>query len=291
MRFLREISISNLKPTSEIGLNYLPSAVSACTCSYISRMDLFFVTAPLQVGGRKPFKARWLCSATPPAIGTPARGENARRFAKWIAAEWSNKEQAMENPQFWSHIHVAFRPLPWKLLNGYAFYTESAYEYDLGTPYKTSVVQVVNDGKGQLELSSYKLRDADEFWMGVYEPSLLEGLQTDNLAKMAEVCNTVFVWDENRKMYEGRSRPGKGCRIRRAGTTENTYLDSEIELKENEYSAWDVGRDVETDVRIWGPGAGAFVFSAVQRFGDLIPDEPEEETQTDVQVAGSKILD
>lgn len=233
-----------------------------------------FITSPVKFGQNCSIGPRWVCSSQPPPAGTSATGKNARRFAKWIAAEWGNRQQAMDNPPMWAHIHVAFRPLPWDLLDGYAFYTESAYDFDLSSPYKTSVVHIVNDGNGQLELASCKLQNADEYWMGAYEPSLLEGLQRDKLTKMADVCNTTFVWNENQRKYIGSSRPGKGCRIRRAGTDEDTYLESQIELTEESYSAWDIGRDFKTDKLIWGPPGGAFVFSPLQRFADLLPEEP-----------------
>lgn len=208
--------------------------------------------------------------------GTSARGEDARRLALWLCAEWSNRDQAVENPPLWSHIHVTFRPLPWSLLNGYAMYTESAYDYDLATPYKTSVVHIVNTGSsgGELELASYKInRDPEEFWSGVFEPSLLEPLTRDHLTKLRDECNTVFKWIEEEQAFVAMTRPGKQCRIRRSPNEVETYLDCRILLTDKTYSAWDIGKDLETDQRVWGTIAGPFQFSPVQRFQDLVPDE------------------
>lgn len=208
--------------------------------------------------------------------GTSARCEDARRLALWLSAEWSNRDQAIENPPLWSHIHVTFRPLPWSLLNGYAMYSESAYDYDLSTPYKTSVVHIVNSGSssGELELASYKInRDPDEFWSGVFEPSLLEPLTRDHLTKLRDECNTVFKWIEEEQAFVAMTRPGKQCRIRRSPNEVETYLDCRILLTDKTYSAWDIGKDPETDQRVWGTVAGPFQFSPVQRFRDSVPDE------------------
>lgn len=206
--------------------------------------------------------------------GTSARGEDARRLALWLSAEWSNRHQAIENPPLWSHIHVTFRPLPWSLLNGYAMYTESAYDYDLSTPYKTSIVHIVNTGGGELELASYKInRDPEEFWSGVFEPSLLEPLTRDHLTKLRDECNTVFKWIEQEQAFVAMTRPGKQCRIRRSPNEVETYLDCRILLTDKTYSAWDIGKDLETDQRVWGTVAGPFQFSPVQRFRDFVPDE------------------
>lgn len=249
-----------------------------------------FVAAPLPNNAKKSARAPWICSAKVEAAGTTARGANARRLANWIAAEWVNKDQAFESPQFWSHVHVVFRPMPWKFLDGYSFYTESAYDFNLGGPYKTSVVRIINDGNGALELASYKLQNADEYWMGAYETQLLEALTADQLTRMADVCNTVFEWDEGRQLYQARSRPGKGCRITRPGKDEMTYLDSEIVLTETAYSAWDIGRDVETEKRVWGPAMGPFEFVAKNRFVEQVPEEPQEtETAPQAEPVASEI--
>lgn len=217
------------------------------------------------------------CLSEPPR---PATGPNARRLAKWLAADWANKQQAMDDPQFWAHIHVCFRPLPWSFLNGYALYCESAYDFNLGAPYKTSVVLITDEPSGHLELVSYKLTRPDEYWLAAHEPHLLEPLTADQLVKMSDACNTIYAWDQKRNAYIACSRPGKACRIRRGGKERETYLDSKIMLTETVYSAWDLGRDPETDDIVWGPHAGPFVFSPVSRLDHLVPEEPASVAQS-----------
>jgi hypothetical protein len=210
-----------------------------------------------------------------PAVA--ARGANAARLARFLAADWHNPKQSMENPQFWAHIHSCFRPLPNSFLNGYAMYTESAYDYNLGLPYKTSVVLIVQppdaaNNPNALELRSFKLKNAEEFWLGSHERELLEALTPDMLVELPCECNTVYVWLEDQGMYVAFSRPGKGCIIRRGGTERPTYLDSRITLSRQSYSPWDVGLDIETDERVWGGAAGAFDFVAKSRFEDEVSD-------------------
>jgi hypothetical protein len=217
-----------------------------------------------------------ICSLAVP--GVPARGANVARLARYLAADWHNPAQSMADPQFWAHIHACFRPLPNALLGGYAFYTESAYDYNLGLPYKTSVVLIVEapdaaNNPGALELASFKVQDPDEFYLGSHEPALLDGLTPDRLVPLDCGCNTVYVWLDDQAQYVGFSRPGKGCIIRRGGTGPATYLDSKITLASDRYAPWDLGRDLETDERVWGGAAGAFDFVAKSRFGHEVSDE------------------
>ena len=211
-------------------------------------------------------------SVSNPVAGTPATNNNAKRLAKWLAADWDNKQQAIEHPTFWAHIHVCFRPLPWQFLQSYSFYCESAYDYNLGAPYKTSVVEIINDGKGNLELVSYKVKNPDEYWLGSHEPELLEPLTKEQLVKLPDECNTIYGWDEQRQAYIAGIRPGNKCIIRRGGKGPETYLDSKLMLTKDMYAAWDLGRDPETHERVWGTAAGPFTFTAVTRLDHLVPD-------------------
>ena len=234
----------------------------------------FLPSLSLRVHRNHNSRAPHRCCAFPSAAGTAATGAKARRLAKWLAADWGNKEQAMEDPQFWAHIHVCFRPLPWSLLDGYSFYCESAYDYNLGAPYKTSVILLLNDGTGEVELQSFKVTDGEEFWMGAYEPELLKTLTKDRLYALDDACNTIYKYNEQLKAYVGGVRPGKQCLIRRGGTERETWLDSKLMVTEDRYTAWDIGRDLETDDVVWGPKAGPFSFNVVKRLDEFVPDEP-----------------
>eukprot|EP00173_Palmaria_palmata_P002582 Plantae.Rhodophyta-Palmaria_palmata.ctg27026.p1 GENE.Plantae.Rhodophyta-Palmaria_palmata.ctg27026~~Plantae.Rhodophyta-Palmaria_palmata.ctg27026.p1 ORF type:complete len:130 (+),score=21.25 Plantae.Rhodophyta-Palmaria_palmata.ctg27026:26-391(+) len=108
--------------------------------------------------------------------------------------------------------------------------------------------------------------------LGAHEKSLLAPLTKDMLRALPCVCNTVYVWVEEEGGYVGFSRPGKGCIIRRGGTERATYLDSKITLGEASYKPWDIGRDVETDERVWGGALGPFDFVAKTRFDDEVSD-------------------
>mmetsp|Transcript_16224 Transcript_16224/g.35172 ORF Transcript_16224/g.35172 Transcript_16224/m.35172 type:complete len:301 (-) Transcript_16224:2282-3184(-) len=197
---------------------------------------------------------------------------DARKLAQMLAGQWSNKQQAKDNPPFWSHIHVVFRPLPAGFFSehpdAYAFYTESAYDYNLTRPYKNSVVRITEAPDGRrLELTSYKIeREPEEFFYAAHDRELLEDLTEDRLAPLSCDCNTVYDWDPADNLYRGYTRPGKKCRIGKGG-----YLWSQVTLKDGNYQSWDLGKDVETDERLWGAGAGPFDFFPVVSFAHEVP--------------------
>ncbi|MEM8614431.1 MAG: chromophore lyase CpcT/CpeT, partial [Cyanobacteria bacterium P01_H01_bin.105] len=59
---------------------------------------------------------------------------------KWMAADFSNQAQAIENPPFFAHIRVCMRPLPPNFLPGGCLYLEQAYDFVLDQPYRVRVL-------------------------------------------------------------------------------------------------------------------------------------------------------
>jgi hypothetical protein len=57
-------------------------------------------------------------------------------LARWMASDFSNQQQAFDNPPLYAHIRVCMRPLPYGLLSGVSLYLEQAYDFALNQPYR-----------------------------------------------------------------------------------------------------------------------------------------------------------
>ena len=188
---------------------------------------------------------------------------NLEKFSNHLKGDWSNKKQSMEFPALWSHIHVCYHRLPDELLGTPSFYVESAYDYSLDKPYKTAIVSLseVND---KIEMQNYKVKQPEQFWFGAHDPSLLKSLNQDDMIKLPSICDTVFEYMKDKKLYEGKTRPGKNCIILRGNL--KTYLDSRIIVSRNNYSSWDIGRNLENDDQVWGATSGPFCFEKISTY-------------------------
>lgn len=49
-------------------------------------------------------------------------------LARWLAADFSNQQQAFDNPPLFANIRVYMRPLAYQLLNRVTFYLEQGYD-------------------------------------------------------------------------------------------------------------------------------------------------------------------
>jgi CpeT/CpcT family (DUF1001) len=189
-------------------------------------------------------------------------------LARWMAADFSNQEQAIENPPFYAHIRVCIRPLPLELFSGVSLFLEQAYDFMLNQPYRIRVMKLIQ-AENHIFIEHYTVKEEQKFYGASREPERLKALSVDQLEKMRG-CNMVVEWTGN--SFKGRVEPGKGCIVVRDG--KNTYLDNEFEIDAQEFFSLDRGRDVDTDERLWGSVAGPFHFVRRGSFADEVKLSP-----------------
>ncbi len=185
-------------------------------------------------------------------------------LARWMAADFSNQEQAFANPPFFAHIRVCMRPLPWEVLSGVSFLVEQAYDYMLTNPYRLRVLKLIAAGD-RLEIENSLVKDDRDFYGASREPERLQQLTGDRLTKLPG-CNMVVTWTG--RSFQGNIEPGKACRVVRKG--QETYLDSTFEIDDQYFLSLDRGRDLNTDERVWGSPAGPFRFVRWASFADEV---------------------
>lgn len=185
-------------------------------------------------------------------------------LARWMAADFSNQEQAFENPPFFAHIRVCMRPLPSEFLSGFSFYVEQAYDFMLNNPYRVRVLNLIATGD-KIEIENYYIKPEEQFYGASRDLQRLQALTSDSLEKLPG-CNMIVEWTGH--SFKGRVEPGKGCTVVRKGRT--TYLDSEFEIDQDKFISLDRGRDPETDEHIWGSVAGPFHFVRWHSFADEV---------------------
>ncbi|MBD2520781.1 chromophore lyase CpcT/CpeT [Nostoc sp. FACHB-973] len=185
-------------------------------------------------------------------------------LARWMAADFSNQEQAFENPPFYAHIRVCIRPLPWELFSGVSLFLEQAYDFMLNQPYRMRVMNLI-EAENHIVIEHYTVKEEQKFYGASRDPERLKVLSLDQLQKMSG-CNMVVEWTGH--SFKGRVEPGKGCIVVRDG--KNTYLDNEFEIDAKEFFSLDRGRDFDTDERLWGSIAGPFHFLRWNSFADEV---------------------
>lgn len=178
-------------------------------------------------------------------------------LVRWMAGDFSNQAQAVENPPFFAHIRVCMRPLPANFLEGTCLFLEQAYDYALNQPYRLRVLEflTVDD---RILLHNHSIANGEKYHGAARDLNLLNTVQASDIITMPG-CSMWVNWTGH--SFIGSIEPGKGCRVNWKG--QDTYLDNEFEISEGTLMSLDRGRDPVTEERVWGSIAGPFHF--VQR--------------------------
>jgi len=189
-----------------------------------------------------------------------SQSTDVKALARLMAADFSNEQQAVDNPPFFAHIRVCMRPLPESLFGEVSFFLEQAYDFLLSQPYRLRVftIKAVDD---HLELEHYKLKEESEFYGASRKPEKLKVLTLNHLEKM-DGCDMIVEWTGTN--FKGHVKPGKGCIVVRKD--KKSYLDNSFEIDQHKLISFDRGRDLETDEILWGSVAGPFNFVPTQSF-------------------------
>jgi hypothetical protein len=185
-------------------------------------------------------------------------------LAAWMAADFSNQQQAFDNPPLFAHIRVCMRPLPVDLLAGVGFYLEQAYDFQLQRPYRARGMRLVAQ-EDHIRIENYTLKDGEAFYGAARDRDRLAQLTPDQFEKTPG-CDMVVHWTGH--SFKGSVEPGQACMVERNGRL--TYLDSEFEIDQHQFISWDRGRDPATHEHIWGALAGPFHFQRRVSFADEV---------------------
>lgn len=193
-----------------------------------------------------------------------AHHTNVVTLTKWMAADFSNQAQAIENPPFFAHIQVCMRPLPKNFQSGISLYLEQAYNFQLDKPYRVRVLHFIQRENDVL-LENYRVADEAKFYGAARDLNKLATLTLQDLEPMGG-CDIIVEWTGS--SFRGKVEPGKKCMVERKGM--QTYLDNEFIVTESHMTSYDRGRDPNTDELVWGSVAGPFEFDKVTRFASEV---------------------
>ncbi|NCJ05987.1 chorismate-binding protein [Synechococcales cyanobacterium C] len=185
-------------------------------------------------------------------------------LVRWMAADFSNQEQAFENPPFFAHIRVCMRPLPQDVLPGVSLFLEQAYDCALSQPYRLRVLEFLAED-GYIRLKNHGVADEEKFCGAARNLDHLKQFTADHIVEMPG-CDMLVEWTGH--SFKGRVEPGKGCKVVWKG--QDTYLDNEFEVNDDKLLSLDRGRHPESDERIWGSVAGPFEFLRWNSFADEV---------------------
>ncbi len=188
------------------------------------------------------------------------------RFLQQICGEYSNQEQAFENPPFFAHIFLRYTPL--LHLKPGSILLEQTYAVDPSNPYRLRVIRAEERSPGVIKLWNHTFKDPDRFAEASLNAECRRQIKESDLISMDQCHYQVTEVDGG---YRGAMEPGCQCIVRRNG--KDTVLVSTFHLKDDALETLDRGHDPVTHERCWGSIAGEFRFLRTKAWAEEIPSQ------------------
>ena len=187
------------------------------------------------------------------ALTRAAMQTSLERFLNQLCGEFSNQQQALDNPPFFAHIFIRYRPI--EHLKPGSILLEQSYALNPKIPYRLRMIRAEESATGAIKLWNHKFKNPELFATATTELKQRQKINESDLIRM-DNCHYQVV--EKIDGYHGQIEPGCHCMVRRDG--KNTYLVSSFHLQGDKLSTLDQGFDPQTHERCWGAIAGKFQF-------------------------------
>ena len=186
-------------------------------------------------------------------------------LAQLMAGEFDNQPQAMEQPTWFVHLRLWYRPLPMRIEGNLALFAEQANALMRDRPYRQRIA-VLSESLGLLRVQYWAFKQPEKFLGGGANPSLLEVLSLDDLETLPGCGLQVM---EQAGKFKAEPEPGAKCYFQYDGATRQVILG--FDVSPGRFWSYDRGVDPETGKGLWGALMGAYEFQKCEDFaGELL---------------------
>lgn len=183
-------------------------------------------------------------------------------LSQWLAGEFDNQAQAIDQPVWFVHLRLWYRPLPLKIEGNLALFAEQVDVLQADRPYRQRVVQLKPTHNPQvLQAQYWAFQQPDRFRGAGADPRQLQGM---SLADLEFLPGCLLTVTQQGNRFEAKPDSEVKCCFQYDGQTRQVVLG--FEVSENKFSSYDRGIDPKTGAGLWGALMGAYEFQKRHSF-------------------------
>jgi hypothetical protein len=186
-------------------------------------------------------------------------------LGQYLAGEFDNRQQALDQPAWYVHLHLWKRPVPLFTEDSITLYAEQANIVNLDSPYRPRLLRL-RELDGQLRVDYYKFHNIIWIKGTGRKPELLKQITPDTVKFLPGCSLRVQTETRSNNTYHFKALgdPASPCQFTYQGQTITISLGFEVNA--NELKVYDQGIDPQTGKATWGALMGAFCFHKRQDF-------------------------
>jgi hypothetical protein len=178
----------------------------------------------------------------------------------WLAGEFDNREQALNDPTWFVSLRLWHRPLGQSVGGVAAFFAEQANTVYLDQPYRQRVFRLEpSPNAEQWQVQYFAFKSPSQVQGAGQDPDRLRSLTLDDL-ELLPTCVLTLRQQGDRFLAE--PKLGQLCSFQYNGQTR--YVRLGFEVAANEFWSCDRGVDPETNQGLWGALMGPYHFKKIQ---------------------------
>jgi hypothetical protein len=192
-------------------------------------------------------------------------------LARYLAGEFDNQQQALEEPAWYVHLHLWHRPVPLFAEDSLTLFAEQANIVNLDKPYRPRLLRLRQTAPTSLQVNYYMLNDPDALRGAGQHPERLKRLTPEQITFLPDCTLAVQQRQISANAYgfSTTAATDSPCRFTYNGTTYQVSLG--FDVTEREFHSYDKGIDPSTGKATWGALLGPFRFTKRQDFAAELP--------------------
>lgn len=188
-------------------------------------------------------------------------------LANYLAGEFDNREQALEEPVWYVHLRLWHRRIELFCEDSITLFAEQANILNLDRPYRQRIIRLMQgNNPDALSVQYYMPKNPGALTGAGCNPDLLNTLTPDQLEFLPGCILNVTqnTLTSNRYQFTATPPPETRCCFTYLSNTVQVSLG--FEVTQNEFTSYDKGIDSTTGKATWGAVVGPYRYTKRQNF-------------------------
>lgn len=195
------------------------------------------------------------------------RSQTLITLAQWLAGEFENRSQALDQPAWFVHLRLWHRPLPHTIQGNLALFAEQANALYLEQTYRQRVILLKETQHSHsFQIQYLALKQPRQFRGAAANGSKLSELSLTDL-ELLPGCTLMVTQQDG--TFTAQPEPEAKCYFQYEGKTRQVILGFEVGA--GRFLSYDRGVDLETEQSLWGAVLGPYQFNKCQDFAAELP--------------------
>ncbi|MGV2827609.1 CpcT/CpeT family chromophore lyase [Myxosarcina sp. GI1(2024)] len=189
-------------------------------------------------------------------------------LGKYLAGEFDNQHQALEQPAWFVHLRLWMRPVPIFTKDSITLFAEQANIVKLDRPYRSRILRLRE--RETIEVEYYMFENMTAFSGASLDKNLLQQITSEQIYFLPDCSLKVAVNCLNNNRYHFQTSPIKNtpCSFNYQGNTYQVFVG--FETTGDELQTYDKGIDPATGKATWGAILDSYRFKKRRDFaGEL----------------------